>query len=89
MALGAREKDLLGLVLGEGLFIVAVGLAAGLMLAAAATRVEAGFLYGVGAIDPLTFACVPLLLGSVALVASYIPARRATKVHPLVALRYE
>src|SRR6266576_6178 len=89
MALGAKERDVLGLVLGEGLFIVAVGLVAGLMLAAAATRVVAGFLYGVGATDPLTFACVPLLLGSVALVASYIPARRATKVHPLVALRYE
>jgi len=89
MAMGAREKDLLRLVLGEGLFVIAVGLALGLLLAAAATRVIAGLLYGVEATDPLTFAGVPLLLGFVAMVASYIPARRATKVDPLVALRYE
>lgn len=89
MALGAKERDVLGLVVGEGLFLVAVGLAVGLLLAFAVTRVIAGFLYGVGAADPLTFAGVPLLLGLVALVASYIPARRATKVDPLIALRYE
>ncbi|MEK6281432.1 MAG: ABC transporter permease [Acidobacteriota bacterium] len=89
MALGARERDVLGLVLGEVLFVIAVGLAVGLLFAFAATRAIAGFLYGVGATDPLTFAGVPLLLGLVALVASYIPARRATKVDPLVALRYE
>ena len=89
MALGAKEKDVLRLVLGEGLFVVGVGLAAGLLLAFAATRAIAGLLYGIGATDPLTYAGVPLLLGFVALVASYIPARRATKVDPLVALRYE
>jgi predicted permease len=89
MALGAKEKDVLRLVLGEGLFVIAVGLALGLLLAFAATRVIVGFLYGVGAADPLTFAGVPLLLGFIALVGSYIPARRATKVDPLVALRYE
>jgi len=89
MALGAKEKDVLRLVLGEGFFVIAVGLALGLLLAAAATRVIAGFLYGVGATDPLTFAGVPLLLGLIAVGASYIPARRATKVDPLVALRYE
>ena len=89
MAMGAREKDVLRLVLGEGLLVIAVGLALGLLLAAAATRVIASLLYGVEATDPLTFAGVPLLLGFVALVASYIPARRATKVDPLVALRYE
>jgi predicted permease len=89
VALGAKEKDVLRLVLGEGLFVIAVGLAIGLLLAFAATRVVAGFLYGVGPTDPLTFIGVPVLLGGVALVASYVPARRATKVDPLVALRYE
>jgi len=89
MALGAKEKDVLKLVLGEGLLVIAIGLALGLLLATASTRVVAGFLYGVGATDLPTFAGVPLLLGFVALVASYIPARRATKVDPLVALRYE
>jgi predicted permease len=89
MALGAKEKDVLGLVLWDGLIVIGAGLAIGLLLAAAATRVIAAFLYGVGATDPLTFVVVPLLLGVVALVASYVPARRAVKVDPLVALRYE
>ncbi len=89
MALGAKEKDVLGLVLWDGLIVIGAGLAIGLLLAAAATRVISAFLYGVGATDPLTFVAVPLLLGVVALVASYIPARRAVKVDPLVALRYE
>ena len=89
MALGAKQKNVLGLVLGEGLFVITVGLAVGLLLAFAVTRVIAGFLYGVGATDLVTFLTVPLLLGFVALIASYIPARRATKVDPLVALRYE
>jgi predicted lysophospholipase L1 biosynthesis ABC-type transport system permease subunit len=89
MALGAKEKDVLRLVLGQGLFVIAVGLAVGLLLAFAVTRLIAEFLYGVGVTDLLTFGAVPLLLGIVALGASYIPARRATKVDPLVALRYE
>jgi predicted permease len=89
MALGARQKDVLRLVLGQGLFVIALGLVVGLSLAFAATRLIAGFLYGVGATDMFTFGGVPLLLGIVALGASYIPARRATKVDPLVALRYE
>jgi predicted permease len=89
MALGAKEKDVLGLVLWNGLFVVGVGLALGLLLAAVATRVIAAFLYGVGATDPVTFLGVPLMLGFVAFAASYVPARRATKVDPLVALRYE
>ena len=88
-ALGAKESDVLRLVLGEGFFVIACGLALGLLLAFAATRVIAGFLYGVAPTDPLTFVGVPLLLGLVAFVACYIPARRATKVDPLVALRYE
>ena len=89
MALGASERDVLGLVLWDGLIVIGAGLAIGLLLAAIATRVIASFLYGVGATDPLTFIAVPLLLGSVALLASYVPARRAVKVDPLVALRYE
>ena len=89
MALGAKEKDVLGLVLWDGFIVIFAGLAIGLLLAAAATRAIAGFLYGVEAFDPLTFIGVPLVLGIVALGASYLPARRATKVDPLVALRYE
>ncbi|MDT5262006.1 MAG: hypothetical protein QOC61_1010 [Acidobacteriota bacterium] len=89
MALGARATDVLRLVLGEGLLVIGIGLCVGLLLAFAASRVVAGFLYGIGATDPLTFAGVPLLLGAVALAASYIPARRATRVDPMVALRHE
>jgi len=89
MALGAKERDVLRLVLWDGLIVIGAGLAVGLLLAAAATRVIAAFLYGVGATDPLTFVAVPVVLGVVVLVASYIPARRAVKVDPLVALRYE
>jgi len=88
-ALGAKESDVLRLVLGEGSFVILIGLALGLLLAFAATRMIAGFLYGVAPTDPLTYVGVPLLLGLIALVACYIPARRATKVDPLVALRYE
>ena len=89
MALGARRSDVLRLILGEGLSVVGVGLALGLLLSFAVTRVLGGFLYGVSASDPLTFVGVPALLGSIALAAGYLPARRAAKVDPMVALRYE
>ncbi|MBO0858119.1 MAG: FtsX-like permease family protein [Chloracidobacterium sp.] len=89
MALGAGGADVRRLVMREGLKVVLIGIAAGLALSLAAARLTAGFLYGVGANDPLTFVGVPALLTAVALLACYLPARRATKVDPMVALRCE
>ncbi len=89
IALGAKELSVLRLVIREGLFVVAVGLVVGLSLALVTTRLIEGFLYGVAATDAITFLTVPIVLGVVAVLASYLPARRATKVDPLVALRYE
>jgi len=89
MALGARQNDVLRLVLAEGLTLTVVGLGLGLAGAFAATRVLRNLLFEVNPTDPVTFIVFSLLLGTVALLASYFPARRATKVDPLVALRYE
>jgi len=89
IALGATTRGVLQLVLGNGLKLVVLGIAFGLAGAIAANRLLADLLFGVSATDPLTFASIALLLFGVAILASYIPARRATKVDPLVALRYE
>jgi putative ABC transport system permease protein len=88
-ALGASPRQILWLVVGRGLFVSLIGTAIGLVAAFQLTRVVAGMLYGVTATDPLVFAGVPLLLIVVSVVASYMPARRAARIDPLVALRYE
>ena len=88
-ALGATRRDVLGLVLREGLLLTLFGLVAGIILALSLTRLLAGLLYGVRPHDPLIFAALSLVLGAVALVGTYIPARRASSVDPMVALRYE
>jgi putative ABC transport system permease protein len=89
MALGARRIDVLSLVVRQGMLLVVVGLAIGLLGAFGLTRLMASLLFGVTAKDPITFIVVAGLLSVVALIACYIPARRATKVDPLTALRYE
>jgi putative ABC transport system permease protein len=89
LALGAQTADVFKLMIGHGMRLAFTGVVLGLALSFALTRLMKSLLYEVGATDPLTFAAVALVLASVALLACWIPARRATKVDPLVALRYE
>jgi len=89
IALGARPAWILGMVVGRGMTLTAVGVVAGMVAAVALSRVVANLLHGVTRFDPLTFAEVPVLLTSVALLACVVPARRAARVGPIVALREE
>jgi putative ABC transport system permease protein len=89
MALGAQARDILGMAVRQGLVLIITGLGVGLAGALVLTRVMSGLLYGVGTTDPATFAAIVLLLAVVSLIACYIPARRATRIDPLIALKYE
>src|SRR5262249_31575294 len=88
-ALGAQRADVIGLVLRQGMTLAGVGLLLGLVVAFALTRLIRALLFDVTPTDPLTFVVIPLLLAAVALLACWLPARRAGKVDPIEALRYE
>ena len=87
MALGARSRDVMKLVIRQGMWLVLIGVAIGMAASLAVSRLLKSFLFGLSATDPMTFGMIPLLLAAVALLACYAPARRATKVDPLEALR--
>jgi len=89
LALGAQPRDVLSMIVAQGMAMTAAGAAIGVVAALAVTRLMSSLLFGISAADPMTFAAIPLLLGVVAFVACYVPARRATRVDPLVALRTE
>jgi predicted permease len=89
VALGARGRDVMKLVIRQGMWLVLIGVVIGMAASLAVSRVLKSFLYGLSAADPMTFGIIPLLLAAVALLACYVPARRATKVDPMIALRSE
>jgi putative ABC transport system permease protein len=89
VALGARVPDVLKMVLGEGLKLTLIGVAIGLIAALAMAQLMKSLLYGVGAIDPLTFVGAPALLAATAMFACWIPAHRAAKTDPMIALRHD
>ena len=89
MALGAQRGDILKLVAGDGAKLASIGIAIGVTMAMPMTRLTSGLLFGVSATDPWTFALIALLFAAVALLASYLPARRAAETNPLIALRHD
>jgi putative ABC transport system permease protein len=89
MALGARPADILWMIVGQGMLLTGVGVAIGWAGALGAGQLLSGFLFGVSALDPVSFAATPLLLVAVALLACYLPARRASRQDPMAALRFE
>jgi ABC-type antimicrobial peptide transport system permease subunit len=89
MALGASSVQVMRMVIGSGLQLAVVGIAVGILVALGATRSLTTLLYQVAPNDPLTFVAVPILFVAIAMAACYLPARRATHVNPLVALRFE
>ena len=89
MAIGAAPRDILRLVLGQGVRLTLLGAAIGIVASLFVTRVLSASLFGVSATDPLTFVAVPIVLAAVAMLACYLPARRAMRVDPMIALRYE
>jgi predicted permease len=89
IALGAAQSSILRMILRQGVWIISAGLLSGILLALAISRLVGDFIAGVSPYDPVTYLCVSALLGLVALLACYLPARRATRVDPMVALRYE